>query len=82
MATGLPTVVTDVGGNRELVNNEENGYIVPENRPDLLSEKMQIIINDEKIRKEFGEKAKSIIRNKFSTTNMIHNYINLYRKMT
>ena len=38
MACGLPVVTTDVGGNREVVSNDDNGIIVPfGNREELLN---------------------------------------------
>lgn len=81
MASGLPVVVTDVGGNKELVLNEQSGYLVPPNNLDLFAEKMQCIIDDNKKRKQFGNKAKEIAHEKFSITTMIEKYINIYKKM-
>src|ERR1700739_4687890 len=34
MATGLPCVVTDVGGNREVVEDDQNGFLVPSEDPE------------------------------------------------
>jgi len=81
MASGLPLVVTDVGGNKELVVNEQCGYLVPPNEPDLFAEKMQQIIDDDSKRKEFSLKAKKIAQEKFSINTMINKYIDIYRKM-
>jgi glycosyltransferase involved in cell wall biosynthesis len=38
MATGLPCVLTDLGGAREMVTDGENGYVVPVRNPKALAE--------------------------------------------
>lgn len=55
MAMGLPVVTTDkcIAGT-ELVENGENGYIVPVENVEELREKLQIIMNDEKLRKRMA----------------------------
>jgi glycosyltransferase involved in cell wall biosynthesis len=38
MSTGLPGVLTNVGGAAEMIVEGRNGYLVPPHRPDLLAE--------------------------------------------
>lgn len=40
MALGKPVVATDIGGIPELVKENENGFLVKPNRPELLAEKI------------------------------------------
>jgi glycosyltransferase involved in cell wall biosynthesis len=40
MASGLPCIATDVGGNRDLVESERTGLLVPRRKPHLLAEAM------------------------------------------
>lgn len=59
MSIGMPCVSTDCspGGARELINNEENGIIVPINNPKLLADAMCRIAEDSKFAVAIGEKA-------------------------
>ena len=81
MASGLPIVATDVGGNKELVVNEQSGYLVPPNNQDLFAKKMQQIIDNDIKRKKFGLEAKKIAQEKFSFDIMIDKYIEIYKKL-
>jgi glycosyltransferase involved in cell wall biosynthesis len=82
MASGLPLVVTNVGGNLELVTDTECGYLVPPNDPAALAQKLQILIDNDVQRKEFGRQALKIAQDKFSVTVMVDKYIKKYREMT
>src|SRR5699024_10984899 len=63
MATGLPIIVTDVRGNRDLVKDNKNGYIIPIDDTQKLSEKIKKIYQSEelidKISKDNLENIKS-----------------------
>ena len=39
MASSLPVVATDVGGNSELIVDGESGILIPPRRPDILADK-------------------------------------------
>lgn len=55
----LPTVASNVGGIPEAVNDELTGYLVPSETPELLAEKLDFLINNERIRVEMGRQAKN-----------------------
>jgi len=61
MACGLPVVVTDNGENRKWVKSGENGFIIPEKKPEILAEKIIYLLKNESVKKEFGEKNRKII---------------------
>ncbi|MBU3110759.1 glycosyltransferase family 4 protein [Clostridium lacusfryxellense] len=62
MATGLPIVVTDVRGNRDLVHNGENGYVVDIEDVEMFSSSLESLYRSEDLRKEFGEKSLELIK--------------------
>lgn len=82
MAAGLPLVVTDVGGNRELVEDDRCGYIVPVNDLDVFIEKMQYLIDNKEKRILFGNQSALIVKAKFSMERMIGKYVDIYQGMT
>lgn len=66
MATGLPVVATNVGGVRELVENEVSGYVVASLEPDGLSKAMlQVTKLSAEARRQMGMAGQKHIQNTF-----------------
>lgn len=62
MSCGLPCISFACPcGPSEIIKNGDNGYIVPERNIRALADKMQILIENEKKRKEMGRRAKQEI---------------------
>lgn len=78
MAAGLPIVATDVGGNSEALEGGFAGILAPPHCPDSLSGSISQLIADKKLRRQFGDRAKEVVRNKYSRETMIDNYTSLY----
>lgn len=59
MASGLPCIATDCGGggSAALINNMENGILIPENDEDALLEAFKIMTSDENLRIKLGKEA-------------------------
>ena len=71
MAIGTPIVTTKVGGNPELIDNEENGLLVSYNNKDELKKTISKVLND----REFASGLASSARNKvkqFSEEKMLN----------
>lgn len=49
-ASGNPVIATDVGGISDVVNDHQNGYIVPQKNPDDLAEKIAILADNTGLR--------------------------------
>lgn len=60
-ACGVPVVVSDAGGLLEVVVDNKTGYIVPRNNPEITAEKIEILVNNEKLRKKMGEAGRSFV---------------------
>jgi GalNAc-alpha-(1->4)-GalNAc-alpha-(1->3)-diNAcBac-PP-undecaprenol alpha-1,4-N-acetyl-D-galactosaminyltransferase len=59
MSSGLPVVAFDcVAGPSDLIINGENGFLIPMDDEDLFVERLQYLIDKQKIREEFGVNAK------------------------
>lgn len=79
MATGLPLVVTDCRGNRDLVTDNENGYVVQIDDIEQLSSSVEKLYNSKELRKKFGEKSLGIIK-KYSLENVLQEMKHVYFK--
>ena len=62
---GLPIVSTNVGSINEIVINGETGFLTDRNLEEL-SQAIRTLIDNSKLRKKMGEKAKSIAIQKFN----------------
>ena len=64
-AMGLPSIVTDINGSREIVENEKNGLIVPSKNVDALYDAMERMLTDDKARKTMKDNARPMIALRF-----------------
>lgn len=64
-AMGLPSIVTDINGSREIIIEGENGLIVPSKDADALYGAMERMLTDEPMRKSMAEKARGLIASRF-----------------
>ena len=78
MASGLPVVATDVGGNAELVEVGACGAVVPHSDPEALAEALEPYVMDEARRRTHGEHARRRAVERFSMEAMVSNYLAVY----
>lgn len=64
-AMGLPSIVTDINGSREIIADGVNGLIIPPKDTAALAGAMQRIIDDNDIRKRMQSKARPMIASRF-----------------
>lgn len=64
-ALGLPSIVTDINGSREIIINGENGIIVPSKDTDALYEAMKQMVEDASARERMAANARSLIDSRF-----------------
>lgn len=81
MAAGLPVIATDVGGNREALNDGEFGYLVDPHSSSQIASAIENIINGLEGAIETGRRASQYIRDNFSTEKMVGSYLDLYRNL-
>lgn len=64
MSAGLATIAYDcIAGPSEMIKDGENGYLVPLFNSRLFQNRLQSLIDNPKLRRKFGEKAKEDIQN-------------------
>src|ERR1700752_15450 len=65
MASGIPVVATRVGGNPELVLNEETGLLVDKERPKQIAASLLRLSNDAELRLRLGAAGQARARSMF-----------------
>lgn len=80
MAAGRPVVVTDVGGAREVVN-DETGYLVPAGDYEAMAKHVTSLLQDPNRARRMGEKARNLVADRFSSARQLEQVESLYRKL-
>jgi len=78
MASGLPIVATDTGGNAELIEVGKNGVLVSPGDTEALADAISDYIRDEKRRTDHGHASRERAMSRYSLTRMVDNYQSLY----
>ena len=78
MATALPMIVTDVGGNTEAVIDGQTGFVVPTRDPRALAEAILRLATDGGARASMGAKGKARAKDYFSAARCVSDYVQLY----
>lgn len=66
MASGLPVVVTDVGGLPDIVADGQEGYVVPSGDVDALTRRVGELVDDAETRQTLGKAARRRAESEFS----------------
>jgi len=80
MASRVPVVATDVGGNRELIG-ETDGRLVPANDPAALADMVEETLADPQGRRARAASAERRARDQFSLERMVGEHEALYREL-
>lgn len=65
MASGLPVVVTTVAASPEIVDDGENGYLVPPDDSGALGSALERLLDDADLRRRMGIRSRSIAEERF-----------------
>jgi len=79
LSAGLPIVATDVGGNREAI--DDAGIIVEPANPKALAEAIRKLIRDKRLRKELSLKARKRFEERFHVKSMAYSYVQVWNEI-
>ncbi|MFH5834132.1 glycosyltransferase family 4 protein [Halalkalibaculum sp. DA384] len=80
-SVGRPIVTTDAPGCREVVDDGENGYLVPVKDSNMLAERIKTLVNDPGLRKRFGEKGRQKVEESLSVDHVVDKTLALYQAL-
>lgn len=78
LSYGKPVISSDVGGISEIVLNNQNGYVL-ENENIIFAEKINYILGNDDIYKEFSRRSSEIFHSNLTIEKMIDSYLSIYK---
>jgi glycosyltransferase involved in cell wall biosynthesis len=78
MNHGLPVVVTNVGGNPELVTDGETGYLVPAGDPRAFAARVVELLRSPSLREQMGTAARRRVESRFRLEDVAGRYLRVY----
>src|SRR5207245_4989930 len=78
MATGLPMIVSEIGGNAEAVIDGENGIVIPPTDAEAFCAALVRIKSDPAARKAMGRRSRQLVEERYSLQDMGRKHESLY----
>jgi len=82
MASGLPVVATRVGGNPELVGEEDTGVLVPHSDPPSMADAIDSYFREPERGVRHGAHGRRTVEKRFSMEAMVTGYLKTYDALT
>jgi D-inositol-3-phosphate glycosyltransferase len=81
MACGVPVVASRVGGLTGTVKDGETGYLVPWLCPEPFAERMEMLLENESLRRNLGEAAREAVT-RYRWENVASRVLQLYDSLS
>lgn len=81
MAAGLPSVATDVGGNREVLEDGQSGFIVGSEDAQALAQRLTTLLEDSALARFMGKRAQTVARDRFTVQAMMKGLVEIYDEL-
>lgn len=81
MASGIPCIVTDVGGNPEIIKDGETGFVVPNDDNKTLTDKICYLLRDQALITRMGSAGRRRFEGHFTVDKMVTAYEDIYEDL-
>ncbi len=81
MAMEVPVIGTDIGGNRELIQDGVTGYLVPPDEPAALASKLSWVMEHWDQVTQLARETSLLVMGRFSLEGMVRQYEELYERL-
>jgi glycosyltransferase involved in cell wall biosynthesis len=79
MALAIPTIMSPVGVNTEIIQDGENGFLATTAQDWI--EKLSRLIEDEALRRQIGDSGRETVEEKYSVNALRQTYLNLFNEV-
>ncbi|MFZ2865035.1 MAG: glycosyltransferase family 4 protein, partial [Ignavibacteriaceae bacterium] len=77
-ACGKPVIVSNIGGLPEVVIDNYTGFMIPPNNPQVLAEKIEILLLNKETRLKFGENGRRFVEEQYNYDKILNYIISIY----
>ena len=81
MAAGVPVIGTDVLGIREVISNNENGLLVPDNDPEELAKAILMLAQNVSLRNALAEAGRRLVCDRYDFKDCVTHYERLFQRL-
>ncbi|MFN8413458.1 MAG: glycosyltransferase family 4 protein [Anaerolineales bacterium] len=81
MSAGLACIATRVGGSSDLLLNGQHGILISPNNIDQLAEALKTLVQNNEMRKKFGNDARQFVLSQFDFSSVGARYLALYNQL-
>lgn len=81
MACEIPVIVSDANGLKEVVVNNETGFVVPKKNYKAIAERLRELILDETLRIKFGRNGRKRVLELYNWNNNVNRMIEIYEQI-
>ena len=81
MSLGTPAIITDIPGNREMIEDGKSGWVVPKKQPQKMAEAILKSYNSPHLSEKMGKAAQERIASRFVSEVTIDGYEQFYKKL-
>ena len=78
MRAGLPVIASDVGGVKEAVEDDVNGFLIPKGDAGLLKDRLISLLSSEELRLRMGKASRKKFQRGFTISQMVEKTISVY----
>jgi len=80
-ASGLPVIATDIRGCRDVVEDGDNGYLIPVRDPVAISDAITKLGSDPQLRQAMGAAGRARARDHFDESRVVGRVLSSYRRV-
>ncbi|MBP9673639.1 MAG: glycosyltransferase [Bacteriovoracaceae bacterium] len=81
MALGIPVIASNIGGLKEIIQDGQNGFLVPVGNAEILAEKIAQLLHSSVLKEQFQQAGIRTVTEKFSLASMIKKLDESYEKI-
>lgn len=81
MESGLPVIASSVGGIVDIIQNEENGLLVPQKDPIAIAKGIELILSNQELREKIVKNSKKTVK-AFSPQTIAEQHHSIFKKIT
>jgi glycosyltransferase involved in cell wall biosynthesis len=80
-ASQVPVVSTNVGGVGNVMLDNETGFVVPKNNARIFADKLLVLIENEALRKDMGQKGWAFVKERFHFERLVKDMEHYYKRL-